>query len=85
MKALKTERVAERAVMAKQSKTERQTEARAKATKQSRQATSPHVTPQKQQSGVRRFFTVVICVIVALGLMLPTAGIGFASCSGWFG
>ncbi len=35
----------------------------------------------KQQSKVVRFFTILISIIVALGLMLPVAGIGVASCT----
>ncbi|MDR1014653.1 MAG: hypothetical protein LBL86_06715 [Coriobacteriales bacterium] len=38
-------------------------------------------TPQKGQNPVRKAFTVVICVVVALSLMLPVTGIGMASCS----
>jgi ABC-type Fe3+ transport system permease subunit len=34
-----------------------------------------------KQGKVKRVFTVIICVVVALGLMLPIAGIGAASCS----
>jgi ABC-type Fe3+ transport system permease subunit len=36
---------------------------------------------EKKQGGITRVLTIIICVIVALGLMLPTAGIGAASCS----
>ena len=36
--------------------------------------------PKKKQSNTRRVFTIVISVIVVLGLMIPVAGIGFASC-----
>ena len=49
--------------------------------KKKQQPTQPSTTAAKQQSKVARFFTVAICVIVALGLMLPVAGIGAASCS----
>ncbi|MCL1847167.1 MAG: hypothetical protein FWF91_04295 [Coriobacteriia bacterium] len=38
-------------------------------------------TPRKEQSKSRRLFTIIICVVVALGLMLPVTGLGFASCS----
>ena len=54
----------------------------AKKNKAKRQvAPSSAATPRKQQSRTRRLFTVIICVVVALGLMLPVAGLGFASCS----
>jgi lipopolysaccharide/colanic/teichoic acid biosynthesis glycosyltransferase len=35
----------------------------------------------KPQDKLKRFFTVLISIIVALGLMVPVAGIGVASCS----
>lgn len=41
-----------------------------------------YVAAQKQKQGkVRKVFTIVICIVVSLGLMLPIAGIGAASCS----
>jgi ABC-type Fe3+ transport system permease subunit len=41
-----------------------------------------HVAAQKERQGrVKRVFTIIICVVVALGLMLPMAGIGVASCA----
>ncbi|MDR0350276.1 MAG: hypothetical protein LBH64_01845 [Coriobacteriales bacterium] len=38
-------------------------------------------TPKKEPFPVRKVFTVVICVLVALSLMLPVTGISMASCS----
>ncbi|MDR1184373.1 MAG: hypothetical protein LBK67_06205 [Coriobacteriales bacterium] len=38
-------------------------------------------TPKKQQNTVRKAFTIVICVVVALSLMLPVAGLSATSCS----
>ena len=67
--------------MAKQAKVKKQPEARNLTSQKNRQVTSSSAVPKRQQSRVRRVFTVVICVIVALGLMLPVAGLGFASCS----
>jgi ABC-type Fe3+ transport system permease subunit len=37
--------------------------------------------PKKQQNTVRKAFTIVICVVVALSLMLPVAGLSATSCS----
>ena len=71
--------------MAKQVKTKKQQEIRGQASQKNRQTAPPNASPGKQQGKVRRFFVVLICVIVALGLMLPTAGLGFASCSMGFG
>jgi predicted metalloprotease len=67
--------------MAKQSNRNRQTQqagpgGRPQAGSRPRQGTS-----QKGQNPVRKAFTVVICVVVALSLMLPVTGIGMASCS----
>jgi cell division protein FtsL len=43
---------------------------------------SPQIeSPKKQQSTVRKAFTIVICVVVALSLMLPVAGLSVTSCS----
>jgi cell division protein FtsL len=43
---------------------------------------SQQIEPQKkQQSTVRKAFTIVICVVVALSLMLPVAGLSATSCS----
>jgi ABC-type Fe3+ transport system permease subunit len=54
--------------------------AKKKATSQQEQ--QQYAAAQKQKQGrVRKIFTVIICVVVALGLMLPIAGIGAASCS----
>jgi len=37
---------------------------------------------KKERAAVtKRIFTIVICVVVALGLMLPIAGYGAISCS----
>jgi cell division protein FtsL len=43
---------------------------------------SQQIEPQKkQQNTVRKVFTIIICVVVALSLMLPVAGISVMSCS----
>jgi ABC-type Fe3+ transport system permease subunit len=39
------------------------------------------VAARKKEGTVRKAFTVIICVVVALGLMLPITGIGVMSCS----
>jgi ABC-type Fe3+ transport system permease subunit len=57
-------------MMARQHKAKKQT-----------QAPQQPAPLKKRQSSVRKAFTVVICVVVALGLMLPVAGIGVVSCS----
>jgi uncharacterized protein HemX len=55
--------------------------------KQHRQSVSPkeqasqQVASRKKEGAVRKAFTVAICVVVALGLMLPITGIGVMSCS----
>jgi len=67
--------------MAKQSKVKKQPEARNLTAQKNRQVTPSGVVPKRQQSRVGRVFTVIICVIVALGLMLPVAGLGFTSCT----
>jgi ABC-type Fe3+ transport system permease subunit len=58
--------------MAKQHKSKKQ------ATPQ--QAVQPAST-KRQQGTMRKVFTVIICVVVALGLMLPITGLGVASCA----
>ena len=48
-----------------------------------RRAPAPAPQQNKPQQGrLRKTFTVIICVVVALGLMMPIAGIGVASCAG---
>jgi ABC-type Fe3+ transport system permease subunit len=48
----------------------------------SQQEQQHYVAAQKEKQGrVKKIFTVIICVVVALGLMLPIAGIGATSCS----
>ncbi|MDR1712971.1 MAG: hypothetical protein LBR39_02295 [Coriobacteriales bacterium] len=42
---------------------------------------TPPANRGQQVSPVRRAFTIVICVIVALGLMLPLSFLGISSCS----
>jgi hypothetical protein len=42
---------------------------------------SSQLAPRKKENTARKVFTVVICVVVALGLMLPITGIGVMSCS----
>jgi ABC-type Fe3+ transport system permease subunit len=54
---------------------------RSKKQVQAAQQSASQLPQKRQQSSVRKAFTVVICVVVALGLMLPVAGIGAASCS----
>jgi ABC-type Fe3+ transport system permease subunit len=46
------------------------------------QPNKPQPNKPQQQGRLRKAFTVIICVVVALGLMMPIAGIGVASCSG---
>ncbi|MDR0347625.1 MAG: hypothetical protein LBH56_04545 [Coriobacteriales bacterium] len=55
----------------------------AKQHKTKKQAAAPPLSAaqKREQSRPRKIFTVIICVVVALGLMLPVAGIGVASCS----
>jgi ABC-type Fe3+ transport system permease subunit len=47
----------------------------------SREQPSQQLGARKKQGTLRKVFTVVICVVVALGLSLPIAGIGVYSCS----
>jgi Flp pilus assembly protein TadB len=51
----------------------------------SQQTLSRGATRNEQQKASqitpRKVFTIAICVLVALGLMLPVTGIGIASCS----
>jgi hypothetical protein len=37
---------------------------------------------QRPQRTARKVFITVVCVVLALALMLPVAGLGVASCSG---
>jgi len=70
--------------MAVQNKSKKQINPRDLEAQKYRQSTSPKAMPPRQQSKVRRVFTVIICVIVALGLMLPATGLGVISCFGGF-
>jgi ABC-type Fe3+ transport system permease subunit len=53
------------------------------ASRQNAQASRPQQgsSLKRPQSPMRKAFTVIICVVVALGLMLPVTGLGVASCS----
>ena len=68
--------------MAKPNKSKKRSTVQSSATLKSGQLTDSAAMRKQQQAKVRKIFTVVICVVVALGLMLPVAGIGFVSCSG---
>jgi ABC-type Fe3+ transport system permease subunit len=52
-----------------------------KSKKQAQPSQAAASQKDQRQSRVRKAFTVVICVVVALGLMLPVAGLGVVSCS----
>jgi len=68
--------------MARQGKPKKQGTARSRTAPKTQQAAPTAAAIRKhQQSRTRRVFTVIICVVVALGLMLPVTGIGVASCS----
>ena len=67
--------------MARQSNPNRRPTAQSSAAPRGQQANPSAATPKGQQSRVRKVFTIIICVVVALGLMLPVTGLGVASCS----
>ena len=77
--------------MARQGKPKKQGTTRSKTALKSQQVKTQQAVPtaaairKQQQSRTRRVFTVIICVVVALGLMLPVTGLGFASCSASLG
>jgi fatty acid desaturase len=67
-----------RATRSTQGKPSQATRMSARATQRDVRSAAPQ---KKQQSTLRKVFTVIICVVVALGLMLPITGIGVMSCS----
>ncbi|MDR3036830.1 MAG: hypothetical protein LBU31_00235 [Coriobacteriales bacterium] len=52
-----------------------------KAKKRPPQPAAQPTSAKRQQGTMRKVFTVIICVVVALGLMLPITGLGVASCA----
>jgi hypothetical protein len=76
--------------MTRQHKSNKQRQASKQALRQSShpgsQQMPPHGASRTGKQGAsqvtpRKVFTIIICVLVALGLMLPVTGIGVASCA----